>query len=224
MEDEILRLVNVWKKYGNTDYILKNINLTIRSGDFILISGKSGVGKTTLIKIMSLILTPTHGSVYVVDINASNLSDSKRSFLRRKYMGIVFQEYNLIPTLTVYENLELYMEIKGFSKSKARGQIMDLLKYFNLIKLANRYPMSLSMGERQRIAVIKALLAKPKIILADEPTANLDEENESLVLNLIKRINEEYKIAVVVTSVNHNLEAPFNRRYLIKNKTLYRVE
>jgi putative ABC transport system ATP-binding protein len=183
----LIELLNISKRYGATQ-VLKGVNLTVKEGEFISIRGKLGVGKTTLLKIMGLLETPDKGEVRLFGRTVNGLNDDEKSELRLHHIGFVFQFFNLIPSLTVLENIELPLALAGVSKQERKRRATELLKYFGLISLADRFPDTLSGGERQRIAVIRALVNNPKIILADEPTSSLDDENSQLLIRLFRKI------------------------------------
>jgi len=169
----MIQLTDVSKSFGTTK-ILKHVNLKVAEGEFICIRGKSGVGKSTLLKIMGFLDSPDEGRVELDGKVVNDLGDSEKSHLRLHNIGFVFQFFNLIPSLTVLENIELPMALASVSKSKRKERALELINYFELSCLAQRFPDTLSGGERQRVAVIRALANKPKILLLDEPTGNLD--------------------------------------------------
>jgi|Deesub1362B_J571_1020462.scaffolds.fasta_scaffold00005_155 putative ABC transport system ATP-binding protein len=218
----LIALKNVWKQYNN-EYILRSIDLAVESYDYISIIGRSGVGKTTLIKILGLLDKPDRGDLLVMGTSVIELGDDERSMLRRKYMGIIFQEHNLIPTLSVYENLELYLAIKGFKKADRERRIDELLSLFELSRYRDKYPGELSAGEQQRIAIIRALSGYPSVILADEPVSNLDDESAELVLELLTEVNREEGVAIVYTSTGLYGEPPSKKRYRLEKGILKEV-
>ena len=211
----LIELSNICKRYGTIE-VLKNINLTVKKGDFISIRGKSGVGKTTLLKIIGLLETPDKGEVKLLGRNVNGLSDDEKSELRLHYIGFVFQFFNLIPSLTVLENIELPLALAGIDKHKRRKRARELLEYFGLISLEERFPETLSGGERQRIAIIRALVNNPKIILADEPTSSIDDENSQLVMDLLSKINKERKVTIIMTTTDLYEKLPTNRDFILK--------
>ena len=148
------------KSFGVTE-VLKGVDLTIKQGDFVSIRGKSGAGKTNLFKIMGLLETPNEGTVNIFGKDASTLNDDQKTDLRLKQIGLVFQFFNLLPSLTVLENIELPMSLVGIKKPQRTERANELLKFFEISKLAERYPENLSGGERQRIAIIRALANYP---------------------------------------------------------------
>jgi len=219
-EDNLIELVNIWKKY-ETVHVLRGISLAVKGGEFISIRGKSGAGKSTLLKIIGLLEEPDGGKIKIFGKYFSELSDGEKSDIRLHYIGFVFQFFNLIPSLTVLENIELPLALAGFSKQRRREKALELLKYFNLSSLAERLPGTLSGGERQRIAIIRALVNNPKVILADEPTSSLDEENSELLIRLLDKVNKEKKVTVVITSTDLNEKLPTSRDYLLKEGKLF---
>jgi putative ABC transport system ATP-binding protein len=219
-EDNLIELVNIWKKY-ETVQVLRGISLAVKGGEFISIRGKSGAGKSTLLKIIGLLEEPDGGKIKIFGKYVGELSDSEKSDIRLHYIGFVFQFFNLIPSLTVLENIELPLALAGFSKQRRREKALELLKYFNLSSLAERLPGTLSGGERQRIAIIRALVNNPKVILADEPTSSLDEENSELLIRLLDKVNKEKKVTVVITSTDLNEKLPTSRDYLLKEGKLF---
>ncbi len=218
----MIELSKVSKKYGATE-VLRGIDLKVKEGEFIAIRGKSGVGKTTLLKIMGLLETPDRGEVRLFGRSVNELSDDEKSELRLHYIGFVFQFFNLIPSLTVLENIELPLALAGESKQQRRRRSMELLEYFGLTSMADRFPDTLSGGERQRIAVIRALANNPKIILADEPTSSLDDENSQLLIGLFRKITKERMVAVVLTTTDLYERLPTTRDYLLKDGHLHAI-
>lgn len=212
---DLIELLNVWKRYGTIE-VLRGVNLRVKEGDFIAIRGKSGVGKTTLLRIMALLELSDGGDVRFFGRLASALSDDERSELRLRYIGFIFQLFNLIPSLTVLENIEVPMALAGICRRERRRRALELLEYFGLTGLANRFPNTLSGGERQRIAIIRALTNNPKVILADEPTSSLDDENSELTVELLAKINREKKVAIVMTTTDLYEKLPSTRNYILK--------
>jgi len=215
-----MELLNISKSYGQVK-VLRSVTLKIRRGDFILIRGKSGAGKTTLLKIMGLMERPDSGELLISGRNVSELSDEEMSRIRLHDIGFVFQFFNLIPSLTVLENLELPLALAGVGRDERKRRALQLLDYFELRGLANRFPATLSGGERQRVAIARALINNPKIVLADEPTSSLDEENSMLVIDLLTKVNEERGLAIVMTTTDLHENVPANRDYVLKNGLLY---
>jgi putative ABC transport system ATP-binding protein len=221
-EDDVIELNNVSKRFS-TAAVLKEINLTVNNGEFISIRGKSGVGKTTLLKIIGLLEPPSQGEVKLLGKNVHKLSDNEKSNIRLNHIGFIFQFFNLIPSLTILENIELPLALAGINKNKRREKALELLKYFNLANFAKRFPETLSGGERQRIAVIRALANNPKIILADEPTSSLDDENSNMLIKLLSNINKENKVTIVLSTTDLYEKLPTSSDHLLKDGTLHKI-
>jgi len=219
MPPNTLELVNVNKEYGATK-VLNDIDLTVKDGEFITIKGKSGAGKTTLLKIIGLLEHPDKGEVRLFGNSTRELTDEIKSNIRLRNMGFVFQSYNLIPSLTVLENIELPLALAGTKKQERKERAHDMLKYFDLTPLAARFPDGLSGGEKQRIAIIRALANKPKIILADEPTSSLDDDNSNLVIELLSNINKDRKVVIILTTTDMQQEIPGSTEYMVKGAHL----
>lgn len=218
-KSNIIELRGIQKSFGSTE-VLKSLDLDIKQGDFVSIRGKSGVGKTNLFKIIALLENPTAGQLNIFGKDASNLNDNQKTQLRLKNMGLVFQFFNLLPMLTVMENIELPMALNGIKKPQRQQRANELLEFFEIKKLAERQPDSLSGGERQRVAIIRALSNKPALLLADEPTSSLDDENSALLLDLLKKISTEQKVAVVLTSTDLYEKMPTTKDYMLKEGKL----
>jgi len=199
----IVMLKDVWKTYSGREFVLKGINLEIKEGDLVLIKGRSGAGKTTLLKILGLQEKTSRGSVAILGREASSLNDTEASAIRLNDIGFVFQDLNLIPHMTVLENIEIPMYLKGMNIGERRARGLELLKRFGLSWLADRYPDEASQGEKQRVAAIRALVNMPRLILADEPTAHLDNENAEILFELFRSFNRDYGAGVVMTSIGN---------------------
>ena len=218
--DYLVELVDVHKSYGLTE-VLRGVNLAIKPGEFVSIRGKSGVCKTNLFKIIGLLETADKGTVNIFGKDASTLSDDQKTELRLKQMGLVFQFFNLLPSLTVLENIELPMALNNVKKPQRTQRANELLEYFDLKKLSERFPENLSGGERQRIAIIRGLVNHPSILLADEPTSSIDDENADLLLELLGKISHEQKVAVVLTSTDLCEKLPTTKDYLLRDGQLH---
>ncbi len=209
--------------YGNDEPVITNCNLQINSRDFVFITGKSGSGKSTILKSLYGELIGQKGNLEVCGINMKNISSSKLDALRR-YVGIVFQDYKLISEWTVEKNIMLPLSIGGFSKSVCLNQAHKLLKHVKLLHSADRYPQELSGGEQQRAAVARALAHNPILLLADEPTGNLDEYSSDVVWSLLKSAREHLGTTVVV--VTHRIPASFGvdyKHFFLESGVLYEV-
>ncbi|MFH2105721.1 MAG: ABC transporter ATP-binding protein [Candidatus Micrarchaeota archaeon] len=201
-EKEVLKLDHVRKTYhvGERDlHALDDVSFTIHKGDFITLLGPSGSGKSTLLHMMGLLDSPSSGKVYIDGIDVSSMDDSKKARIRGKKIGFIFQSFNLIPSITAFENVVLPMLIcEDFSQSKQKAAI-DLLERVGLKNRMHHYPGQLSGGERQRVAIARALVNDPELILADEPTGNLDTKTGSEILKIFKELNALGKTVVIIT-------------------------
>jgi putative ABC transport system ATP-binding protein len=216
LNDKVLELVDVHKSFGQTE-VLKGVNLSVKQGEFISIRGKSGAGKTNLFKIMGLLQTPNQGTINLFGKNIGNINDNQKAALRLRQIGLIFQFFNLLPSLSVLENIELPMALAGIKKIVRLKRANELLGYFGLEHLSERFPENLSGGERQRVAIIRALVNNPKILLADEPTSSLDDENSALLYDLLSKICLEKKVAVVVTSTDLYEKLPTSSDFMLKD-------
>lgn len=197
----IVELRNVTKIYKLGDqkiYALKNINLKIKNGEFVSIMGPSGSGKSTLLHIIGCLDKPTYGDVFLFGKNISKLSDKELSYIRNRKIGFVFQQFYLLNHLNALENVEIPLRIAG--KSNYRKISIELLKKLGLENRLYNYPNKLSGGQQQRVAIARALANNPDLILADEPTGNLDEKSAEDVINILKDLNKkEGKTIIIVT-------------------------
>ena len=194
-------------------YALKGIDLEIDGGDFLWISGASGSGKSTLLSILGLLDSATSGQIVCDDKSVHNLSETERDVMRRQYIGFVFQNFQLLPILTVYENVELSLELCGI---KDPSLIENTLTSVGLEAEMHRYPKQLSGGQQQRVAIARALVKKPRIILADEPTANLDSQTSSEILELFHSLSSK-EHAIVVSSHDNLIQNYCNREIHLKD-------
>ncbi|EQK45276.1 ABC transporter family protein [[Clostridium] bifermentans ATCC 19299] len=200
----ILKIKNLSKVYGENETEVKalsHINLEINKGEFVVIVGKSGSGKSTLLHIMAGLETPTYGDVIIENTNLSSLNEKERSLLRKEKIGLIFQSYNLIPVLTVEENIKL-PTIN--TSNQDDGYVNELMELLNIKERKNHLPNQLSGGQQQRVAIGRALVNKPAIIFADEPTGNLDTKTESEVLNLLKESQKKYNQTTIM--ITHNMD------------------
>lgn len=200
----ILKIKNLSKVYGENETEVKalsHINLEINKGEFVVIVGKSGSGKSTLLHIMAGLETPTYGDVVIENTNLSSLNEKERSLLRKEKIGLIFQSYNLIPVLTVEENIKL-PTIN--TSNQDNGYVNELMELLNIKERKNHLPNQLSGGQQQRVAIGRALVNKPAIIFADEPTGNLDTKTESEVLNLLKESQKKYNQTIIM--ITHNMD------------------
>lgn len=202
---EILKVVNLSKAYGTGNTLVKaldNVSFSIEEGEFVAIIGPSGTGKSTLMHIIGGVDQPTNGQVLINGIDIYNMSDDQLSIFRRKKIGLIYQFYNLIPVLNIEENITLPLLLDNQKVDKEYlKDIIDILKLKDRIK---HLPNELSGGEQQRVAIGRALINRPAIILADEPTGNLDSKSSDEIINLLKLSNKRYKQTIVL--ITHNNE------------------
>lgn len=197
-----LKNVNKYFYKGESREIhaLKNINLTIEDGEFTLLSGPSGCGKTTLLNAIGALDSIDSGEIYLNAKEIGSLSEDERTTIRLNEMGFVFQAYNLVPVLNVEENIGFIMKLRGFSDSEIKKRVHEVASLLEIENKLSSLPNSLSGGQQQRVAVARAVAAKPKIILADEPTANLDSLNSEALMKMMRSLNEKENISVLFAS------------------------
>jgi putative ABC transport system ATP-binding protein len=191
---ELIKVENVTKVYktGTVEtQALRGVSLTIQPGEFMALVGPSGSGKTTLLQLIGCLDQPSSGKIFLNGKDVSQLNRNQRADIRRGTIGFIFQFFALIPTLTAYENVEMPLLLNGLSSTERRQRVMDLLEAVGMRQRANHRPDQLSGGEQQRVAVARALATHPLLILADEPTANLDTENGKQVMEIMQRLNRE---------------------------------
>jgi putative ABC transport system ATP-binding protein len=209
MKQSIIQAEKVVKCFGGDDAcrvdVLREIDLDIGRGEFVAIMGPSGSGKTTLLDILGALLRPTSGRVTIDGERLSGLNDSELARIRGRKIGFIFQQYNLIPSLTAQENVELGLRINGRTREEAMERSLELLRMVGLGERIHHKPPKLSGGEQQRVAICRALANRPKIILGDEPTGNLDSKTGFMILNLLKRLNEEEGYTVLVVTHDHRI-------------------
>lgn len=180
--------------------VVRQADAKIHRGEFVALAGPSGSGKTTLLNLISGIDAPTEGEVLIDATSVTRLSEKERTLFRRKNIGFVFQFFNLIPTLSVRENLLLPLQLNSFPADKSQGRITKLLEQVEMADRLNSYPDRLSGGEKQRVAIARALVHDPPLILADEPTGNLDTDTGAVIISLLKSLIEDYGKTMVVVS------------------------
>ncbi len=194
------KLTKIYKQGAVEVVALNEVTLQIGEGDFAVIAGPSGSGKTTLLNLLGALDKPTSGKVWLDGEEITALTRSERSRLRRDNLGFVFQFYNLIPVLTAYENTEFVMLLQGVEQSERRKRVLELLKLVGLEGLESRRPHELSGGQQQRVAIARALASEPALVLADEPTANLDTKTGQELLDLMQELNSDIGMTVLFSS------------------------
>jgi putative ABC transport system ATP-binding protein len=178
---------------------LKNINLEIKSGEFVAIMGPSGCGKSTLLNLFGLLDMPSSGRIYFNGVEISGYKEKQRTHLRKGNIGFIFQSFNLIEELTVSQNVELPLLYLGYSAKQRKVKSEEILEKMNILHRKSHYPQQLSGGQQQRVAIARAVVTHPKLLLADEPTGNLDSENGQQIMNLLKDLSREGATIIMVT-------------------------
>ncbi|HEX9975399.1 MAG TPA: ABC transporter ATP-binding protein [bacterium] len=198
----MIRTKNLKKLYTTEEVettALNNINLEIKQGEFVAIMGPSGCGKSTLLNLLGLLDNPNDGEYFFLEQEVSKYTERKRANLRKNNIGFVFQSFNLIDELTVYENVELPLLYLGYTASERKKRVNEVLERMQIMHRKNHFPQQLSGGQQQRVAVGRAVVANPKLILADEPTGNLDSAHGEEVMNLMAKLHEEGTTIIIVT-------------------------
>ena len=204
--DDLIVLCEVCRTYyskNDTVHALQNININISRGEFVSVIGQSGSGKSTLMNILGCLDTPTSGKYLLDNIPVSVMKESQLSFIRNNIIGFIFQSFNLIPSLNAIENVELPLIYRGIKKSKRRQLAVDSLKMVGLEKRLLHKPFELSGGQQQRVAIARAVAAKPKVILADEPTGNLDISSSNEIMDILKGLHSQGATVVLITHDNN---------------------
>lgn len=199
----VIQTKNLCKTYGDKDTLVKaldNVTLDIKAGEFSAIVGPSGSGKSTLLQMIGGLDEVDSGEIYLAGNNIADLSSSVLTQFRRDHIGFIFQSYNLIPVLSAAENVEYIMLLQGIEKAERKERTFEILKQVGLIGRENRRPGQLSGGQQQRVAVARAMVSKPDIILADEPTANLDSKTGIELLDMMKELNEVHKMTFLFST------------------------
>jgi putative ABC transport system ATP-binding protein len=220
MASELIRVENLEKIYqdnGVPVQALRGINLTVNKGEFLVIAGPSGSGKTTLLNLLGALDKPTVGKVFLENEDLSLKSKSELSSLRLNRMGFIFQAYNLIPVLTAMENIEFSMMLLGIPEKERRKKALELMDELGIKELANKRPNEMSGGQQQRVAVARAMVNNPSIILADEPTANLDSTTGGLLLDLMQQMNKEKNITFIFSSHDKQVMDRAGRLIILKD-------
>lgn len=203
----MLKTENLQKVFRTDEvetWALNDVNIEIKKGEFVAIMGPSGCGKSTLLNILGLLDNPTSGKYYLNGTEVSKFTESQRTNIRKGVIGFVFQSFNLIDELNVYENIELPLLYMGVPASERRKKVEEAMKRMNIMHRSKHFPQQLSGGQQQRVAIARAVVAGPSLILADEPTGNLDSKNGKEVMSLLSELHKEGTTIVMVTHSKHD--------------------
>ena len=210
---DLIRISNVQKTYKTGTVALYDVDLTISKGDFVFVIGASGSGKSTLIKMLYREEKPDRGSIVIGGINVAKLKDRKVYILRRK-LGVVFQDFKLLPRLTVYENVAFAMEVFNYDKKKIHNRVMEVLDLVGLKNKVRQYPDQLSGGEQQRVVIARAIVNNPKLLICDEPTGNLDPDTSMGIMKVLDDINK-MGTTIIMTTHNRDIVNAMKKRVVV---------
>jgi putative ABC transport system ATP-binding protein len=215
---EIKNIKKVFNQNSDIEFIgLKNINLKFKKGEYIVFSGPSGSGKTTLLNIIGGLDSSTAGEVIIDNINISKLSEDKLSIIRRDNIGFIFQAYNLVEVLTARENIEYILKLQCKTQEYCDNRVEQIATKLNILDQLNKLPSQLSGGQQQRVAVARAVATKPKLILADEPTANLDSASANELMDMMEKLNKDENITIIFSSHDPMVVAKAKRLINLKD-------
>lgn len=218
--DQLLVVKNLSKSYGRRGYqtaVLNDINMTVREGDFIAIMGPSGAGKTTLLNLLSTLDQPTHGQILLDGADITAMKNKELSVLRRDKIGFIFQEYNLLDNMTLQDNIALPLSLNGVPGGEVIQRVQEQAKVFGLAEHLNKYPYQLSGGQKQRAASARALITKPRILFADEPTGALDSRSSRDLLRSLRTVNEEGAATILMVTHDAYTASYAKQVYLLKD-------
>lgn len=201
--ENILTIENISKYYGNKSNLTKaisNISMNVDKGEFIAIMGASGSGKTTLLNVISTIDKVTSGHIYIEGQDITKLKGNDLNRFRREELGFIFQDFNLLDTLTAYENIALALQIQNFKAKAIEQQIKVVARKLDIEDILNKYPYEMSGGQKQRVAIARAIVTNPKLVLADEPTGALDSKSSKMLLERLQRLNQDYQTTILMVT------------------------
>jgi putative ABC transport system ATP-binding protein len=226
-EETVLEVNELFKSYSTSTsevLILKKINFKIKLGEFVCIVGPSGSGKSTLLNILGTLDRPTSGKIFINGVDVFSLNDQDIAFLRNKKIGFVFQSYNLINRASVLKNIEIPCIISGLNKKERLNRAFKIMAILGIKDKANYKPYDLSGGQQQRVAIARALMTNPSIILADEPTGNLDTKSGNEVFNLLEMLSSQYHTTTIMVTHNRDLALRANRIIYLKDGKIEKEE
>ncbi|MEW6735124.1 MAG: ABC transporter ATP-binding protein [Acidobacteriota bacterium] len=229
--ESVIELENVTKIYGDSKAVqaLREINLSIKQGERVAIMGPSGSGKSTLLHVIGGLDEPTTGILKIAGVDIAKMSDDERTRLRRERIGMIFQTFNLLPTLSALENVSLPLRLQGIARKETEPRASEMLIRVGLKERLDHRPEEMSGGERQRVAIARALIFRPALLLADEPTGNLDSNTGEEILNLLDQLHQEYGTTVLLVTHNINAARHCDRvltlrdGLIVKQERLYKV-
>jgi putative ABC transport system ATP-binding protein len=216
----IVQVENAWKVYQTGSVkveALRGVNMGVKKGEMVAVMGPSGCGKTTLLNCFSGLDDLSQGKVMIEGVDLAKMSDDQKSEFRAKRMGFIFQAYNLLPVLTAQENIELPLLLAGVPESEAHIASLEALRMVGLTEWAKHKPMELSGGQQQRVTIARALVNKPAIVWADEPTGNLDSENSQEIIKLLRNLNQQYALTVILVSHDSSIAQQTDRIIHMRN-------
>ncbi len=225
--EQVIKLNNVWKIYrtGKVEYpALRGLSMEVKKGEFLAIMGPSGSGKSTLLNLIGALDKPTKGEVYINGKNINMLNDAELAIFRRHTIGFVFQTFNLIPRLTAVENVEVPMIASGIPHKERREKALKLLEEMGLKEWADHKPTELSGGQQQRVAIARAFANNPHILLADEPTGNLDTANKELVMKVLRQLNQRKNVTIIVVTHDPEVANKADRIIYLRDGKISKIE
>lgn len=220
---DVLRVEKLNRIYGEGDaqnHVLKDISFNLKAGEFTALIGQSGSGKSTLLNLIGLLEQPSSGEIYLTEQQISKLHEQQRTKLRNHALGFVFQFHHLLSAFTAIENVMMPLKIRGIADSKLQARAQELLRKVGLEDYGHRYPTQLSGGQQQRVAIVRALMAQPALVLADEPTGNLDSQTADSIFNLLRQINQEDGTAFLIVTHDVHLASRCDRQLTLKDGAL----
>ncbi|MBK6758203.1 MAG: ABC transporter ATP-binding protein [Moraxellaceae bacterium] len=220
---DVLRVEKLNRIYGEGDaqnHVLKDISFSLKAGEFTALIGQSGSGKSTLLNLIGLLEQPSSGEIYLTEQQISKLHEQQRTKLRNHALGFVFQFHHLLSAFTAIENVMMPLKIRGIADSKLQARAQELLRKVGLEDYGHRYPTQLSGGQQQRVAIVRALMAQPALVLADEPTGNLDSQTADSIFNLLRQINQEDGTAFLIVTHDVHLASRCDRQITLKDGAL----
>ncbi|HNI63381.1 MAG TPA: ABC transporter ATP-binding protein, partial [Agitococcus sp.] len=223
MANSVLVLEKLNRIYGEGEaqnHVLKDISFSLQQGEFTALIGQSGSGKSTLLNLIGLLEQPSSGELYLTGQQISQLHEQERTRLRNHALGFVFQFHHLLSAFTAIENVMMPMKIRGIADKQLKARAQELLAKVGLEKYAHRYPTQLSGGQQQRVAIVRALMAQPALVLADEPTGNLDSQTADSIFSLLRQINQEDGTAFLIVTHDVNLATRCDQQLVLKDGVL----